>query len=118
MLPNRELLRELQSGKAQYKGRMSDEDMEMLLGAALQSPLFSEKEKPISDSMSGEQLKLYLDHNKVVKRCCAEMGISKQLLNQYFTVSKYIHLRCWEAAAKGLNTLPEAIYAETERRGS
>ena len=44
-LSKRELLRELYSGKAQYKGRLSDWDMEMLLGAALNSPLFSEREK-------------------------------------------------------------------------
>ena len=45
VLPKSDLIRELQSGKAQYKGRMSSGDMEMLLSAALQSPLFSEKEK-------------------------------------------------------------------------
>lgn len=45
VLPKSDLIRELQSGRAQYKGRMSSEDMEMLLSAALQSPLFSEKEK-------------------------------------------------------------------------
>ena len=44
-LSKRELLRELYSGKAQYKGRLSDWDMEMLLGAAHNSPLFSEREK-------------------------------------------------------------------------
>ena len=44
-LPKRELLGELQTGKAQYKGRLSNEDIDMLLGAALNSPLFSEKEK-------------------------------------------------------------------------
>lgn len=67
--------------------------------------------------MSGEQLKLYLDHNKVVKRQLAlEMGISKQLLNQYFTVSN-ISTEVLEAVAKGLNTLPEAIYAEMREEG-
>ncbi len=44
-LPKGELLRELQSGKAQYKGRLSNDDLEMLLSAALGSPLFSEREK-------------------------------------------------------------------------
>lgn len=67
--------------------------------------------------MSGEQLKLYLDHNKVVKRQLAlEMGISRQLLNQYFTVSN-ISTEVLEAVAKGLNTLPEAIYAEMREEG-
>lgn len=67
--------------------------------------------------MLGEQLKLYLDHNKVVKRQLAlEMGISRQLLNQYFTVSN-ISTEVLEAVAKGLNTLPEAIYAEMREEG-
>lgn len=67
--------------------------------------------------MTGEQLKLYLDHNKVVKRQLAlEMGISRQLLNQYFTVSN-ISTEVLEAVAKGLNTLPEAIYAEMREEG-
>ncbi len=67
--------------------------------------------------MSGEQLKLYLDHNKVVKRQLAlEMGISRQLLNQFFTVSN-ISTEVLEAVAKGLNTLPEAIYAEMREEG-
>lgn len=45
VLPKMELLKEIQCGKAQYKGRMNEEDMDMLLRAALQSPLFSDKEK-------------------------------------------------------------------------
>lgn len=80
-------------------------------------PYSPRKRKPISDSMTGEQLKLYLDHNKVVKRQLAlEMGISRQLLNQYFTVSN-ISTEVLEAVAKGLNTLPEAIYAEMREEG-
>lgn len=45
VLSKNELLEEISNGKAQYKGRMNDDDMRMLLSAALQSPLFSEKEK-------------------------------------------------------------------------
>jgi hypothetical protein len=44
-LPKEELLQELYSGKAQYKGRMSESDMGLLLNAARNSPLFSEREK-------------------------------------------------------------------------
>lgn len=44
-LPKEELLQELYSGKAQYKGRMSEGDMGLLLNAARNSPLFSEREK-------------------------------------------------------------------------
>lgn len=67
--------------------------------------------------MTGEQLKLYLDHNKVVKRQLAlEMGISRQSLNQYFAASN-ISTEVLEAVARGLNTLPEAIYAEMREEG-
>lgn len=44
-LPKDELLQELYSGEAQYKGRMSESDIELLLNAARNSPLFSEREK-------------------------------------------------------------------------
>jgi hypothetical protein len=44
------------------------------------------------------------------------MGISRQLLNQYFTVSN-ISTEVLEAVAKGLNTLPEVIYAEMREEG-
>lgn len=40
-----ELINELSTGATQMKGRMRNEDMTMLLDAALNSPLFSEKEK-------------------------------------------------------------------------
>lgn len=40
-----ELIAELYEGRAQYKGKMSKEDMAMLLDAAMQSPLFSVKDK-------------------------------------------------------------------------
>lgn len=67
--------------------------------------------------MTGEQLKLYLDHNKVVKRQLAlEMGISRQSLNQYFAASN-ISTEVLEAVARGLNTLPESIYAEMREEG-
>jgi transcriptional regulator with XRE-family HTH domain len=67
--------------------------------------------------VSGEQLKLYLDHNKVVKRQLAlEMGISRQSLNQYFAASN-ISTEVFEAVARGLNTLPEILYAEMREEG-
>lgn len=67
--------------------------------------------------MTGEQLKLYLDHNKVVKRQLAlEMGISRQSLNQYFAASN-ISTEVLEAVARGLNTLPEILYAEMREEG-
>ena len=40
-----ELIAELYEGIAQYKGKMTKDDMSMLLDAALQSPLFSAKDK-------------------------------------------------------------------------
>lgn len=40
-----DLIKELSAGVAQYKGRMDEEDMKMLLNAALESPLFSKQEK-------------------------------------------------------------------------
>lgn len=40
-----DLIHELSTGATQMKGRMRNEDMTMLLDAALNSPLFSEKEK-------------------------------------------------------------------------
>lgn len=62
--------------------------------------------------MTGQQLKDYLDHNKVVKRQLAlDMGISRQSLNQYFAASN-LSTEVLEAVAKGLNTFPEVIYAE------
>lgn len=67
--------------------------------------------------MSGEQLKIYLDHNKVVKRQLAlDMGISRQSLNQYFSANN-ISTEVLEAIARGLNTLPETIYAEMREEG-
>lgn len=40
-----ELINDLSSGNAQFKGRMQPSDMQMLLNAALASPLFSAREK-------------------------------------------------------------------------
>ena len=40
-----DLIAELYEGTAQYKGKMTKEDMSMLLEAAMQSPLFSAKDK-------------------------------------------------------------------------
>ena len=45
ILRKSDLIDELSDGKAQYKGRLSDDDIAMLLDAALSSPLFSRKEK-------------------------------------------------------------------------
>lgn len=43
---NKELLiSELESGRMQMKGRLTKTDLDMLLDAALKSPLFSEHEK-------------------------------------------------------------------------
>lgn len=67
--------------------------------------------------MTGEQLKLYLDHNKVVKRQLAlVMGISRQSLNQYFS-TKSISTEVLEAVADALNTQPEVIYKEMRDAG-
>lgn len=40
-----DLIRELSTGVTQYKGRMQANDMQMLLDAALASPIFSPREK-------------------------------------------------------------------------
>lgn len=40
-----DLIEELYEGKAHYKGKMTKDDMSLLLDAALQSPLFSAKDK-------------------------------------------------------------------------
>lgn len=39
------LISELESGRMQMKGRLTETDLDMLLDAALESPLFSEHEK-------------------------------------------------------------------------
>lgn len=46
-LDKQDLIDELSIGKAQFKGRMLEQDISILLGAAEQSPLFSEKEKEL-----------------------------------------------------------------------
>lgn len=80
-------------------------------------PYSPRKRKTTSDSMTGEQLKLYLDHNKVVKRQLAlDMGISRQSLNQYFS-AKSISTEVLEAVADALNTQPEVIYREMRDAG-
>lgn len=45
ILKKNTLIHELSTGTTQMKGKMRNEDMTMLLDAALNSPLFSEKEK-------------------------------------------------------------------------
>lgn len=45
LLKKAELIEELSTGKTQIKGRIRTDDMERLLNAALNSPLFSAKEK-------------------------------------------------------------------------
>lgn len=45
ILKKSDLIEELNSGKARFKGHLSNEDITMLLDAALSSPLFSRKEK-------------------------------------------------------------------------
>lgn len=45
ILKKTDLIEELSKGEAQFKGRLSEEDITMLLDAALSSPLFSRKEK-------------------------------------------------------------------------
>lgn len=44
-LKKSELIEELSSGKTQIKGHVNDDDIQILLDAALESPLFSAKEK-------------------------------------------------------------------------
>lgn len=45
LLRKTDLIDELSTGTTKMKGRMKDDDMEMLLDAALRSPLFSQREK-------------------------------------------------------------------------
>ncbi len=45
LLRKSDLINELSTGATQLKGRMKKDDMKMLLDAALESPLFSPKEK-------------------------------------------------------------------------
>lgn len=45
ILKKSDLIEELSNGKAKFKGRLSEDDVTMLLNAALSSPLFSRKEK-------------------------------------------------------------------------
>ena len=67
--------------------------------------------------MTGRQLKVYLEHNKVVKQQLAKkMGVSKQLLNCYLGTPN-ISTVVLEAVADALNTTPEHIYSEMRKKG-
>lgn len=67
--------------------------------------------------MTGEQLKLYLENEKVVKNQLAlAMGVSKQVLYHYLTCAN-VSTNVLEAIAKGLNTAPENLYAEMREKG-